>query len=56
MLIEDNSRKLAFGLVCFAAMAASTAFAYIQYMLSYYEQLFNDAMASEAATTVTEAN
>ncbi|MBO4708943.1 MAG: hypothetical protein J5727_04105, partial [Kiritimatiellae bacterium] len=27
MLIEDNSRKLAFGLVCFAAMAASTAFA-----------------------------
>ena len=57
----DTFRRCAVHLAFYAAKHGTTpsfqiCYDYIQYMLSYYEQLFNDAMASEAATTVTEAN
>ena len=58
----NTFRRCALHLAVYAARHGKTpafqiCYDYIQYMLSYYEQLFNDAMAAEAAaTTVTEAN
>ena len=57
----DTFRRCAIHLAVYADRHGKTpAFQvcndYIQYMLSYYEQLFNDAMAAEAAATGTEAN
>ena len=58
----DTFRRCAIHLAVYADRHGKTpafqiCYDYIQNMLSYYEQLFNDAMAAEAAATaVTEAN